>query len=150
MVDISLIPTATLLIMLVAVAISFLNMALNRLIITRMFGWREYKSMQKEISEFNSERMSALRANDTKTVERLKKKQAQVNAMQAKMMKPQMILLPISFIYIIIWPVLIGYFPNAVAYVPGLGAQPFFVWYLICSFFFGTIASRIIGTTPIQ
>ena len=62
MVDISLIPTATIMIMLVAVAISFLNMALNRLIITRMFGWHEYKSMQKEISEFNSERMAALRA----------------------------------------------------------------------------------------
>jgi hypothetical protein len=23
-------------------------------------------------------------------------------------------------------------------------------WYLICSFFFGTLASRIIGTNPIE
>jgi len=150
MVDISLIPTATILILFVAVTISFFNMILNRLIITRMFGWHEYKSMQKELSEYNSERMTALRANDTKTLERLKKKESQVTAMQAKMMKPQMILLPITFIYIIIWPILIGYFPNAVAYVPGFGAQPFYIWYLICSFFFGTIASRIVGTTPIQ
>jgi len=150
MVDISIIPTATFMIMLVAVTISFFNMGLNRLIITRMFGWHQYKSMQKELSEYNSERMAALRANDTKTLERLKKKESQITAMQAKMMKPQMILLPITFIYILIWPILIGYFPNAVAYIPGLGAQPFFVWYLICSFFFGTIVSRIIGTTPIQ
>jgi uncharacterized membrane protein (DUF106 family) len=125
-------------------------MSLNRLIISRMFGWQEYRSMQKEISEYNKERMTALRAKDTKTLERLKKKESQVNAMQTKMFKPQMVLLPITFIYFIIWPVLTGVFPNTVAYMPGLGAQPFFIWYLICSFFFGTIASRVIGVTPIQ
>jgi len=150
MVDISVIPVATLLIMLVAITISFANMSLNRIIISRMFGWHEYKSMQKEISEYNKERMTALRAKDTKTLERLKKKEAQVNSMQTKMFKPQMILLPITFIYFIIWPLLTSTFPNTVAYIPGLGAQPFFVWYLICSFFFGTIASRVIGVTPIQ
>ena len=155
MVDISIIPMATLAIMLVAVTISFANMGLNRLLITRMIGWQEYRSMQKEISEFNSERMAALRANDTKTVERLKKKQSQITAMQTKMFKPQMVLIPITFIYFIIWPVLQGYFTvngvqQPVAYIPGFGAQPFFIWYLICSFFFGTIASRIIGVTPIQ
>jgi uncharacterized membrane protein (DUF106 family) len=144
------IPVATVLIMLVAVGISFLNMGLNRLLITKMIGWQEYRSMQKEMSEYNSQRMAALRAKDTKTLERLKKKESQITAMQGKMFKPQMILIPITFIYLIIWPFLTGVFPFSVAYVPGLGAQPFFIWYLICSFFFGTIASRIIGTTPIQ
>ncbi len=144
------IPIATLLIMLVAVAISFANMGLNRLLITKMIGWQEYRSMQKEMSEYNSQRMAALRAKDTKTLERLKKKESQITAMQGKMFKPQLILIPITFIYLVIWPVLIGYFPFAVAYVPGLGAQPFFIWYLLCSFFFGTIASRVIGVTPIQ
>ena len=68
------IPLATMLIMLVAVAISFANMGLNRLLITKMIGWQEYRSMQKEMSEYNSQRMAALRAKDTKTLERLKKK----------------------------------------------------------------------------
>lgn len=144
------IPIATALIMLVAVTISFANMGLNRLLITKMIGWHEYRSMQKEMSEYNSQRMAALRAKDTKTLERLKKKESQITAMQGKMFKPQLVLIPITFIYLVIWPVLVGYFPFAVAYVPGLGAQPFFIWYLLCSFFFGTIASRVIGVTPIQ
>ncbi len=150
MVDISVIPVATLLIMLVAITISFSNMTLNRLIITKMFGWHEYRTMQKELAEYNSEKMKALRANDTKTVERLKKKEAQMNAMQTKMFKPQLVQMPMMLIYFIIWPFLTSVFPNAVAYIPGLGAQPFFIWYMICSFFFATIASRVLGTTPIQ
>ncbi len=156
MVDISIIPMATLAIMLVAVTLSFANMGLNRLIITKMLGWHAYRSMQKEIAEYNSERMAALRSKDTKTIERLKKKESQIKAMQTKMFKPQMVLIPITFIYLFIWPVLVGLFPGGVAYIPGLGvpelgnAVPFFYWYLICSFFFGTIASRVIGVTPIQ
>jgi uncharacterized membrane protein (DUF106 family) len=144
------IPIATALIMLVGVGISFMNMGLNRALITKMIGWHEYRSMQKEISEYNSQRMAALRAKDEKTLEKLKKKDSQVQAMQTKMFKPQMVLIPITFIYLIIWPALTGVFPFSVAYVPGLGPQPFYIWYLICSFFFGTIASRIIGVTPIQ
>ena len=150
MVDISVIPIATLLIMAVSVAISFLNVLLNRLIITKMFGWQQYKSMQKELSEYNSERMKAMREKDTKTLERIKKKESQMNALQAKMMKPHMLLLAVSFIYILVWPFLTGLFPSMVAYIPGLGAQPFYIWYLLCAFFFGTIAGRIVGTTPIQ
>jgi uncharacterized membrane protein (DUF106 family) len=144
------IPIATGLIMLVAVGISFMNMGLNRALITKMIGWHEYRSMQKEMSEYNSQRMAALRSKDEKTLEKLKKKESQIQSMQTKMFKPQMVLIPITFIYLIIWPALTGVFPFSVAYVPGLGPQPFFVWYLICSFFFGTIASRIIGVTPIQ
>lgn len=155
MVDISVIPAATLLIMGISVAISFVNMSLNRALITKMIGWHEYRSMQKELSEYNSQRMAALRANDTKTLEKLKKKESQIQAMQTKMFKPQLLLIPFTFIYLIIWPVLQGFFivegvPQAVAYIPGLGPQQFFIWYLVCSFFFGTIASRIIGVTPIQ
>ena len=147
---ISAIPLATLLIMAIAISISFINMVLNRALITRMIGWQEYRSMQKEMSEYNSQRMAALRAKDEKVLEKLKKKESQIQAMQTKMFKPQLILIPITFIYLIIWPVLTGYFPSFVAYLPGFGGVPFFYWYLICSFFFGTIASRIIGVTPIQ
>jgi uncharacterized membrane protein (DUF106 family) len=152
---ISAIPTAMLLIVAVAIAISFINMVLNRALITKMIGWHEYRSMQKEMSEYNSQRMAALRSKDTKAIERLKKKESQIQSMQTKMFKPQLILIPITFIYLIIWPVLTGYFPGSVAFIPGIsvlpgGGVPFFYWYLICSFFFGTIASRIIGVTPIQ
>lgn len=150
MLDISAIPTATVLIMLIAAAISFLNMGLNRLLISRMIGWQEYKAIQKETSEYNSRRMQALRANDTKTLEKLKKKETQIRNMQAKILKPQMFLFLFTIVYFIIWPILNGYFPNAVAVVPGFGPQPFFIWYLVCAFFFGTLAGKIVGITPIQ
>ncbi|XES77307.1 MAG: hypothetical protein ACBZ72_00130 [Candidatus Bathyarchaeia archaeon] len=144
------IPTATLLILGVAVTISFANIGLNRFLITKMIGWHEYRSMQKEISEFNNQRMAAVRANNTKALEKLKKKESQIQAMQTKMFKPQMLLLLITAIYFIIWPILIGFFPFPVAYIPGFGAVPFLYWYMICSFFWGTIASRVVGVTPIQ
>jgi uncharacterized membrane protein (DUF106 family) len=153
MIDIAAIPLATVVIMLVAVAVSFLNMVLNRLLITRLCGWEEYKIMRKETSEYQSQLMAAMRANDTKRVEKLKKKETQIRNMQNKMMKPQMILLPISFSYIIIWYLFLipTFGANPVAVVPGLAPAgiPVIYWYMICSFFFGTLASRIIGVTPI-
>lgn len=148
--DISIIPWATLSIMLISVAISFMNVGLNRLIISRMVGWNEYRAMQKELAEYNALRMKALRAKDTKTLEKLKKKDSQMKTMQMKMSKPQLLLFPMMFIYFIIWPFLLGFYPTAVAYIPGFGEQPFFIWYMMCSLFFGTLASKIIGITPIE
>ena len=158
MIDITVIPLATIIIMLIAIAISFLNMVINRLLITRMCGWEEYKVMRKETSEYQSQLMQAMRANDTKRVEKLKRKESQMRNMQNKMMKPQMILFPISMSYIVIWwffliPTFGG---DAVAIIPGIapGALmatgiPVIYWYMLCSFFFGTLAGRIIGVTPI-
>jgi uncharacterized membrane protein (DUF106 family) len=159
MIELTIIPLATIVIMLVAVTVSFLNMGLNRLLITRMCGWEEYKVMRKETSEYQSQLMKAMRANDKKLVDKLKRKDSQIKNMQSKMMKPQMILLPISFSYIIIWYLFLipTFGSTAVAYVPGIvlnmTAVPngisVFIWYMICSFFFGTLASRVMGITPI-
>jgi len=153
MIDITVVPIATLVIMLIAVTISFLNMGINRLLITRICGWEEYKVMRKETSEYQSQLMQAMRAKDTKRVEKLKRKESQIRNMQNKMMKPQMILLPISFSYIIIWYLFLipTFGSNAVAVVPGLAPAgiPVIYWYMVCSFFFGTLASRIVGVTPI-
>lgn len=159
MIDIAIIPVATLVVMLVAVVVSFLNMGINRLLITRMCGWEEYKVMRKETSEYQSQLMKAMRANDTKRVEKLKKKETQIRNMQNKMMKPQMILLPISMSYIVIWYLFLipTFGADAVAIIPGLALNmtaipngiPVFIWYMICSFFFGTLSSRVIGITPI-
>lgn len=153
MLDITIVPLATLVIMLVAVAISFINMGINRLVITRICGWEAYRVMRKETSEYQSQLMQAMRAKDTKRVEKLRKKESQMRNMQSKMMKPTMIMLPISFSYIIIWYIFLipTFGANAVAFVPGLAPAgiPVIYWYMICSFFFGTLASRIVGVTPI-
>jgi uncharacterized membrane protein (DUF106 family) len=149
---ISAMPLATVVIMLIAIAISFINMSINRLLINRMVGWEEYRTIQKEVNEYRSQMMQATRTNNKKLLEKLKKKETQINRMQMKISKPTFILIPISFSYILIWwffltPV---YGASPVAYVPGIGAIPVLYWYMVCSFLFGTLAGRIIGTTPIQ
>lgn len=154
MIDITILPIATLVIMLLAITISFINMTINRLLITRMCGWNEYRAMQKEVSEYRSQMMKATRAKDQKLMTKLKKKESQINKMQTKMMKPSMVLMPISFSYIIIWYLFLipTYGTNPVAFIPGIFTEglPVVYWYLLCSLFFGTLASRIIGTTPIS
>jgi uncharacterized membrane protein (DUF106 family) len=152
MFDISVIPSSTLLIMSIAVAISFINMGINRLLISRMCGWEEYRRMQKEVAEFRAQQMAALRAKDVKLMEKLKKKEPQIMSMQAKMSKPTLVLFPISLSYILIWLLFLTPFYGAkpVAYLPGFGPIPVVYWYFICSSLFGTLASRLMGVTPVE
>jgi uncharacterized membrane protein (DUF106 family) len=158
-------------IMAIAIGIAFLNTAVNRLLISHFLGWSQYRIMQKEMNEHRQDMMKAMRANDKKQLEKLKKKDSQIKAMQAKMAKPQMVQLAVSFLYIFVWIfVLTPTFGNTpVAYLPGLGtlanahyvvngiAQPAIsnalttlYWYPICSFPFGLLASRILGVMPIE
>jgi uncharacterized membrane protein (DUF106 family) len=152
MIDISIIPAATLLIMSIAIVISFVNMVINRLLVTRLVGWEQYRTMQREISEYRSQTMQAMRSKDQKLLEKLKKKESQINSMQMKISKPQLYLIPISFTYIVIWIFFLTplYGSHSVAYVPGIGGIPVFYWYFLCSLLFGTLASRVIGVTPLE
>jgi uncharacterized membrane protein (DUF106 family) len=136
----------------IGAAIAFLNTGVNRLLIGYFVGWEQYRVMQKEMAEFRSESMAAARANDKKQMEKLKKKQSQINNMQTKMFKPQMLQIGISFIYLIVWfLVLIPTFQNiSMAYLPGFGPLPVAWLYPICSIFLGLVASRIVGVMPIE
>jgi uncharacterized membrane protein (DUF106 family) len=93
-----------------------------------------------------------MRKNDKKLLEKLKKKEPQIMNMQKKMLKPQLILLVLSFSYIFIWLFVLTplYKSSIVAYVPIIGPATVFWWYFICSFLFGTLASRLLGITPIE
>ena len=153
-------PLATLIIMAIAAGIAFLNSGINRVLINYFVGWEQYRVMQKEMAEHRSETMAAMRANDKKQVEKLKKKDSQIKSMQAKMMKPQMVQFGISFVYLIVWFLVLTpvFGSTPMAYIPGIGtiasstanAIPVFYWYPICSLFFGLLSSRIIGIMPIE
>jgi uncharacterized membrane protein (DUF106 family) len=136
----------------IAAGIAFLNSGINRVLINFFVGWEQYRVMQKEMAEYRSETMAAARANDKKQMEKLKKKQSQINAMQGKMMKPQMVQFGISFVYLIVWFLVLTpvYGPSTMAYIPGIGAISVFYWYPICSLFFGLLSSRIIGIMPLE
>ena len=143
-------PWSTLAIMGVSLSLALINSTLNRLLISRFVGWKEYRTIQKEMSEWRSQQMAAARANDKKQMEKLKKKESQMMNMQKKMLKPQMLLFGFTLVYFLIWPVLMGFFPGTVVYIPGFGGQQFYIWYLVCSLFFGTLASRIVGIMPLE
>jgi len=135
-----------------AVTIAFLNSGINRILINYFIGWQQYRVMQKEMNEHRQATMAAARANDKKQMEKLKRKQSQINSMQAKMMKPQMLQIGISFVYLIVWfLVLIPTFGNiSLAYLPGFGPIAVVWLYPIVSLFLGLIASRVIGIMPID
>ena len=163
-------PLATVIIMAIAAGIAFLNSGINRVLINFFVGWEQYRVMQKEMAEYRSETMAAMRAKDTKRVEKLKRKDSQIKNMQAKMMKPQMVQFGISFVYLIVWFLVLTptFGSTQMAFIPGIGtianathlvngsvelasnAVPVFYWYPICSLFFGLLSSRIIGIMPIE
>jgi uncharacterized membrane protein (DUF106 family) len=139
-------------IFLIATGIAFLNSGINRLLVGYFIGWEQYRVMQKEMAEFRSESMAAARSGDQKRMEKLKKKQSQVNNMQQKMMKPQFIQIGISFLYILVWFfVLIPVFgTTSIAYLPGFGPLPVVWLYPIFSFFLALLSQRILGVNPIE
>jgi uncharacterized membrane protein (DUF106 family) len=158
--EMSVMPWSTLSIMAISILIAFVNSGLNRFLVSRLVGWDSYRTMQKEMAEYRSQQMAAARAGDKKQLEKLKKKESQIMNMQTKMAKPQMLLLGISFIYIIVWIFVLtpSFGSSPVAYLPGfsqflgndLGQISVFYWYPICSLFFGTLASRILGIMPME
>jgi uncharacterized membrane protein (DUF106 family) len=151
-------PTATLIIMAIALVIAFFNSGVNRALISHFIGWTKYRTMQKEMAEFRSEQMAAMRANDKKQIEKLKKKESQIKNMQAQMAKPQMLQMAVSVVYIVIWIFVLtptfAYLPdgspNNIAYIPGFGGVTVFYWYPIVSFFLGLLSQRILGIMPIE
>ena len=136
----------------IALGIAFLNSGLNRILINYFVGWEQYHVMQKEMKEHRQEMMAAARANDKKQMEKLKRKQSQINNMQSKMMKPQMLQIGISFLYLIVWfLVLIPTFQStSMAYLPGFGPIPVVYLYPLLSVFLGLVAQRVIGIMPIE
>lgn len=147
---VSLIPMAE--VLLIAAAIAFINTIVNRVLINYFIGWEQYRVMQKEMAEYRSESMAAARSGDQKRMEKVKKKQSQITNMQQKMMKPQMIQIGISSLYLIVWwVVLIPTFGNtSIAYLAGFGALPVIWLYPIFSFFLALISQRLIGVNPIE
>ena len=136
----------------IATVIAFINTGLNRVLINYFVGWEQYRVMQKEMNEYRQETMAAARANDKKEMEKLKKRQSQINSMQQKMLRPQMVQFGISFVYIFFWYFVLTptFGSRAMVYLPGIGALSVIYWYPICSFFLGLLASRILGVSPIE
>ena len=152
------VPLATIFMFIVAVAVSTLTSLANRLLSNpeRSKAWR------KEISDWNSELREARKSGDKKELEKVMKKQKQIFQLQSKMTWQQM---KVTLLFIvplfIMWQLLGGiYGLRPIAYFPGLGSDIYlpiigrisslFWWYLLCSMFFGTVFSHLLGMVEVS
>jgi len=150
------IPFSTLFFLLLAATISFLTSLANRLLTDP----EKSKAWRKEIAEWNAELRKARRDGDKKRIEKLMKKQQYILQLQGKMSWQTMKVFLLFFIpLLIIWQALGGFYQqNPIAYFPGVGPVlpiPLFGnsliwWYMLCSFFFSTTFSHLLGLVSVE
>jgi uncharacterized membrane protein (DUF106 family) len=128
------------------------------------------KSLQRKIAALKSEKdenmKQAKSTGDKKLLRKAQKQEKQLLRLQSQTLSlssKQFRVLPITMtVFFIVWLLLTGSIlgfklfdspfmgPDPVAYLPWLGGVlplNLFYWYLICSFLFGTLFSRIFGLT---
>jgi uncharacterized membrane protein (DUF106 family) len=125
-------------------------------------GRRKFTNIEKmrrynaEMKAFRSEMSVAQKAGDKPKMDKLKKKQQQMQKMQAEMsmdnLKPTLLfMLPLLGVYYLVS----SFIKNATLAVAPIPLQlfnygpplevPFFWWYMICSFTFSGIITRLFG-----
>jgi len=140
-------PSSTFLIFGLALAISLFSTLVNRKFINR----EQSAKWQEEINRWNADRNLAKKTGDKKLMVKVKKQERRILQIQSKRSNQQFKVFIINFVpIIVIWQVLLGFFVKPVAFIPLWPGQssyplPFFIWYIICSYFAGTIISHIFG-----
>lgn len=130
--------------------------AVGRLKLTDMDKMRRYTA---EMKAFRAEMSAASKEGNKQKLERLKKKQTQMSKMQAEMsmqqLKPSLLfMIPLLGVYYLMQSFvgassILALSPVSIPLlVTSLPSQmPFFWWYIICSFSFSGIISRLFGLT---
>ncbi len=163
------IPYSTIVILLVSLAMAFMSSLINS-----RFTPREHraklKTLQSRIAALKKEKdtnaKTAKSTGDKKLLKKVRKQEKQLLQLQSQMASlslRQMRVLPITMAMFLLvwtfltgrllyWEVIPGLFTGAetVAHLPWIGETMnlnLFYWYLICSFLFGTLFSRIFGLT---
>ena len=148
-------PGATVAILLIAMSLTFLTSLVNRLLTNR----EQLNAWRREVSAWNAEFKKARKSGDKKLLAKVQKQQPRIMKLQSKMMWQSF---KVSLIFMIpfflLWQLLIGRYGGfSVAYLPGLGEKaiinlpilgsvPSLIWwYMLCSFLFGLIFSRLFG-----
>ena len=164
-------PYATIIILLVSLAMSLISSLINRRFVPREHR-EKIKALQRQIAALNKEKKDNLKkaknTGDKKLLKKVRKQEKQLLQLQSRMASlslRQMKVLPITMAaFFLVWLLLTGNIlgvklfkspfvgTGAVAYLPWLErgvplGLNLFLWYLLCSFLFGTLFSRIFGLT---
>lgn len=162
-------PVITVIVMLVSVVMSFSSSFINSRFMPKEHR-QKVRDLQKKISaltkEKNANMKEAKSTNDKKLLKKAQKQEKQILQLQTQVLSlssKQFRVLPITMgVFFIVWLLLTGSIlgiklftspfigPDPVAYLPWFGGVmqlSLFYWYLICSFLFGALFSRIFGLT---
>lgn len=135
-------PSATIFILLLAAFLTFLTTFVNRLFTKP----EQLKAWRKEIKAWTDEFRDAQKSKDKKRLAKVEKQKDRILKLQQKMSWQSMKVSLLFFVpFILMWQVLAGIYRGPVAFLPGFGPLTIIFWYLICSFFFSTVFSRIFG-----
>jgi uncharacterized membrane protein (DUF106 family) len=157
-------PSSTILILGVSLLLSFLVSLINR-ISTGKEKLEQMRVWRKEVNTWLSDFNKARRTGDKKLLKKVQKQEKRIKQVQSKMASQsfgQMKIMPITMaLFLIIWfsltgrllywQLVPGIFSNlgtVVAYLPWFGSiipLNLFYWYLISSFAFGVLFSRLFG-----
>ena len=162
-------PVVTIVVLFVSIAMSLASSLINSRFMPKEHR-EKVKTLRKKISaltkEKNENMKQAKSTGDKKLLKKAQKQERQLLQLQSQVLSlssKQIRVLPITMIvFFIVWLFLTGSIlgfklfespfmgPDPVAYLPWLGGVlplSLFYWYLICSFLFGTLFSRIFGLT---
>jgi len=162
-------PYVTIIVLFVSVAMSFASSLINSRFMPREHR-EKVKALQRKISALKKEKSENMKkaksTGDKKLLRKAQKQEKHLLQLQSQALSlssKQIRVFPITMaLFIIVWLLLTGnilFFklfespfigPDPVAYLPWLGGVlplELFHWYLICSFLFGTLFSRIFGLT---
>lgn len=135
-------PAATIFVLLLAILISFITSSVNRLLTKP----EQLRAWRKEVQSWTEDLREAQKTKDKKKLAKVEKQKARIMRLQQKMSWQSMKVSLLFFVpFLILWQVLWGIYREPVAFLPGFGLLTIILWYLLCSLFFNTIFSRILG-----
>ena len=162
-------PYVTIIVLFVSVAMSLASSLINSRFMPKEHR-QKVKALQRKISALKKEKSENMKkaksTGDKKLLKKAQKQEKQLLQLQSQALSlssKQFRVLPITMgVFFVVWLLLTGSIlgfklfespfigPDPVAFLPWFGGVMqlnLFYWYLICSFLFGTIFSRIFGLT---
>ena len=139
--------------------ITFLMSLTMTLLNRKLVNQGQFAEWQGEMKRWNADKERAKKTGDKKLLAKLKKQEKRISQMQSKMLKGQMLNMVITMgLFFLVWQVLTFVFadpgrvyvarlPFSIPFLvtqPG-SALPFYLLYIVCSFFSSSIVQRILG-----
>ena len=147
------IPIATVFTTGIAVTVSFLFAIARR----KLTDYKRMRRIHKEVKEFNKSLMAARKEGNASKLQKLKRKEKQMKSLQLKMMtenfKSMLYLAPFMIVYFFLnqlfGPAIVAVSPiviSPIVWFGGDGIQLQFIhWYIISSFAFSSLTTKLLG-----